>query len=172
MRLGTLNNKKDQKGFTLLEMLVACVILTIATVGVLCVVSFAIARSVGFGDQATRSTEYAQDKMEQLMALEFADTISDVTVYPTDTSGSMGCPNGLKIGPGSAPSIDPANPTPCYVDYADRSGTFSTSSANAVYERQWMVQGNTTIKTITVRVTPLKGFIAPSSVLVSQKQSN
>jgi len=151
-------------------MLFATVILTIAATGVLALFGSSMMVSSTQGDHGTRTTEYAQDKMEQLMTLNFSDTASDPTQYPTAASGG----HGLTAGG----SINPSSPATGYVDYITGDGTPTQSSTNAAYIREWLVadDGNTPhqIKTITVmvqKITEANGMIIPSTTLVSQKGS-
>jgi prepilin-type N-terminal cleavage/methylation domain-containing protein len=167
--------KRKQKGFTLLETLLAAAILVIAAAGILGLFGVALMQNSVEGDHGTRTTEYAQDKMEQLMALSLTDTTSDVTQYPTClaivTSTCAG--HGLTAGG----SVNPASPTTGYVDYIDGNGNPMTSATNAVYIREWLIVNDsnspTQIKTITVMVKKIieSGPIVPSTTLVSQKGS-
>jgi prepilin-type N-terminal cleavage/methylation domain-containing protein len=157
-----------QRGFTLLEMLFATVILTIAAAGVFALFGYSMMLSSSQGDHGTRTTEYAQDNMEQLMTLLFSDTASDPTQYPTASSGGVGLTGGG--------SIDPAHPATGYVDYIAGDGTPVQSSTNAAYIREWLIADDSNsphqIKTITVMVQKIaeaKGTILPSTTLVSQK---
>jgi prepilin-type N-terminal cleavage/methylation domain-containing protein len=160
--------RQRQQGFTLLEMLFATVILTIAAAGVFALFGSSMMISSSQGDHGTRTTEYAQDKMEQLMTLLFSDTNSDPTQYPTASSGGVGLTAGG--------SINPASPTTGYVDYITPDGTPVQSSANAAYIREWLIADDSNtphqIKTITVmvqKISEAKGMILPSTTLVSQK---
>jgi hypothetical protein len=91
-----------------------------------------------------RTTEYAQDKLEQLMALSFGDTTSDTRVFPATTAGGT----GLTAPGGSADTAAPANG---FVDYLDINGNVLASGggppANWYYMRVWQVEnvdpGNT-----------------------------
>src|SRR5262245_3444985 len=51
------------------------------------------------GHLAARTTEYAQDKMEQLLVLAFGDSVSDTRVFPAIDSGG----SGLAVGGSSNP---------------------------------------------------------------------
>lgn len=157
----------------MLETILAAAILIIAAAGILGLFGVALTQNSVQGDHGTRTTEYAQDKMEQLMALSLTDTTSNVTQYPTCLSvvTSTCAGNGLTAGG----SINPAAPVSGYVDYIDGNGNPMTSSPNAVYIREWMIANDsntpTQIKTITVMVKKIieSGPIVPSTTLVSQK---
>ncbi len=69
--------KQEEKGFTLLEVMVALVILIIGLMSVLSLVTSVI-RGNAFSNKMTTATILAQDKMEELMALRF-DTANDLT---------------------------------------------------------------------------------------------
>ncbi len=162
-------SRRREQGFTLLEVLIAATILLIVATGVLGLFSFAVVQNSAAGDHGTRVTEYAQDKMEQLMALSFADVGSDTTQYPTAATGGVGLTAGG--------SLTVSSPTSGYVDYIDSSGSPTTTAANGSYIREWLVVNDATgqLKTISVRVQKLRetqGTALPYTTLVSQKSSN
>jgi prepilin-type N-terminal cleavage/methylation domain-containing protein len=163
MHTGSKGRKRtDQRGFTLIEMMIACVVLLVGIVGVLSAFGVAIVQTSTQGDQATRTAEYAQDKMEQLMALEYADSQSDATQPITAPTGGVGLTAG-----GST-----STPTTGYADYVDNNGVASSAKpATVTYTREWTISEDTTlkIKTITVKVTANSGY--PTFTLVSQKCS-
>jgi len=165
------DQKGNDRGFSLLEVLFATTILAVVAAGVLGLFSVSLLRNTTSGDHGTRVTEYAQDKMEQLMALSFADSASDTTAYPTAASGGQGLTAGG--------SLNPSSPSAGYVDYITQTGNPSATSTGAAYIREWTiandVNGSPTLKTITVRVqkiTEVKGEMVPFTVLVSQKSVN
>src|SRR5690242_1790591 len=84
------NSSSRERGSTMLETVVALVILTIGVMGVMGLLTVAVTQNWNQGDRSTRTTEYAQDKMEQLLALNFTDGSSDTTVYPTASTGGTG----------------------------------------------------------------------------------
>jgi Tfp pilus assembly protein PilV len=161
-------SRKQEQGFTLLEVLIAALILFIVSAGVLGLLSFAMLQNNTGGEQGTRATEYAQDKMEQLMAMSFSDTASDTTTYPTNASGGV----GLTAGGG----INISSPVTGYVDYIDGTGSPTNVATGASYIREWLIVNSTAqIKTITVSVQQLsnaKGTAPASTVLVCQKNSS
>src|SRR5260370_26571493 len=75
---------------SLVEMMIASLVLLVGIVPLAGVFSVAVATNSGRGDIATRTTLNAQDKMEQLLALSFPDGSSNTTVYPTDTTAGAG----------------------------------------------------------------------------------
>jgi hypothetical protein len=114
------------------------------------------------GHLAARTTEYAQDKMEQLLALKFCDgptNGTDTTVFPAVVNaggtGLAGCNN-----PGANPptalaggSLSTSSPTAGYVDYLDASGNLVASTAAWEYIRVWQISvptGSAGLKQISV----------------------
>jgi Tfp pilus assembly protein PilW len=185
---------RSQRGVTLVETLVAGVVLMIVVVGLLPVFVFGLQTTNTAGDVATRTTEYAQDKMEQLLTLSavnlgsdgFNDGTSDTTHFPIVTNQTTGCTGtgantcglgGTMAVSTSIGSIPPAAPVTFFVDYLDVNGNLLPSSTTAYYTRQWKVSTDSTgtLKTITVVASSLqtagvKG-IAPSSTIVCVKAS-
>jgi type II secretory pathway pseudopilin PulG len=188
------NHARSQRGVTLVETMVASAILIIVVAGLLPVFAIGIRTTNQQGDISTRTTEYAQDKMEQLLTLSainlssdgYNDGMSDTTVFPTITDGSTGCTGtganicglgGTMVASSSIGSIPPAAPVKWFVDYLDVNGNLLTSSAGAYYTRQWKVTTNAanTTKTITIAATsllsPASSGLAPSTTLVCIKSS-
>ncbi len=160
-------------GFSLLETIFALLILLVVAAGVLPMGLMATKTSENQGHLVARTTEYAQDKMEQLMALSYGDSTSDTRVFPSaDTGGS-----GLTIG-GSA---DPTAPVAQYVDYLDANGNLFPAAnappADWYYMRVWAVGSpRANLKqiavTVTVRVSALGGLgSVPRSTVTALKSS-
>jgi prepilin-type N-terminal cleavage/methylation domain-containing protein len=126
----------NQKGFSLLETLVGLTLLLVVAAGMMPLAAVAFATSENQGHLSSRAAEYAQDKLEQLMALSYGDTTSDTRVFPaTDLGGS-----GLTIGGSS----NPAAPVAQYADYLDVDGALIPSADGAppqgwYYQRVWQV---------------------------------
>jgi Tfp pilus assembly protein PilW len=170
---------RSERGVTLVETLVAGAILMIVVVGLLPVFVFGLQITNTQGDVATRTTEYAQDKMEQLITLSsFTDGTTDTTRYPAVANGCAGFTCGLggsMTASSSIGSIPPAAAVTYFVDYLDINGNLLTSSTGAYYTRQWKITTDSTgnLKTITVVASSLQAAgvkgIAPSSTLVSVK---
>jgi Tfp pilus assembly protein PilV len=163
-----------QRGVTLIETMFAAIVLIIGVTGVMALFAVSISQNAGQGDVATRTAVYGQDKLEQLMELNFNDAASDTTQYPTASSGGTGL-GGTMAGSATVGGISPASPVTSYVDYLD-AGAQQTSSTGANYMRQWTISTNAAgnLKTITV-LTTVKNWngkgLAPSATLVCTKSN-
>ena len=168
------SKRHGEHGATLIETVVAMLILTIGVVGVMGALAVVVVQNWNQGDRATRTTEYAQDKMEQLLALNLNDGASNTAVYPTASSGGSGL-GGSMAGNATVGGVTSGSPVSQYVDYVDTSGNIQTSSTNALYIRQWSISTNAggNLKTITVvtraLVSAVNGGGAPSTTLVTMK---
>jgi hypothetical protein len=140
-----------QSGFSLLETVVAAGLMCAVSAGIMAVALAAITATENQGHLMARTSEYCQDKMEQLLALAFNDSSSNTTVVPTAATGGT----GLATGGGTNPS----SPASGYVDYLDSSGNVLTVNGNAApanwfYMRVWSIAagpgGSTNSKLITV----------------------
>ncbi len=153
-----------ERGTTILEVIIASSILVTLMAGLLSLVSLAISTTENQGHLAARTTEYAQDKMEQLVALAYNDTTSDTRTFPAGSSGG----SGLTVGGSSNTSA----PVALYVDYLEEDGDLcvaanancgapsgTTPPAGWYYKRCWEItQPSANLKQITVTVTIAYGF--------------
>jgi len=183
-----------ERGTSLIETMVAVALLFIIIAGLLPVFAIGVQTTNQQADLATRTTEYAQDKMEQLLTLNainltsdgFNDGTTDTTVFPSVTDGSTGCTGsgsntcglgGTMAANSSVGSVPPAAAVKYFADYLDVNGNLLTNSAGAYYTRQWKVttDSTATLKTITIVATAVQGAgvkgLAPSSTLVCVKSS-
>ena len=188
------NKERGECGTSLIETMMAILILIIVIAGLLPVFAIGVQTTNQQADLATRTTEYAQDKMEQLLTLNainltsdgFNDGTTDTTVFPSVTDGSTGCTGsgsntcglgGTMLASSSVGSVPPAAAVKYFADYLDVNGNLLTNSAGAYYTRQWKVTTDSTanLKTITIVATAVQGAgvkgLAPSSTLVCVKSS-
>ncbi len=163
---------RSEAGTSLMEVMIASAILITLMAGLMSMMALAIKTTENQGHLAARTTEYAQDKMEQLLALAFTDGVSDTRTFPATGSGG----SGLAVGG----SIDVNSPTALYVDYLDENGNLLTSTGTTApsgwfYKRVWKVEyitGSTTLKKITVATATSRGFggaMTPTSYLTVLK---
>lgn len=167
----------------LIETVIALGILLVAVVGVMVLAIVAITTTENQGHLQARNSEYAQDKMEQLLGLAFCDASTDTSVFPANpagTSGLGGCPVPLASpqtgGGGNAGSSDPANPVQGYVDYLDSTGNLVGANGGWYYKRVWQISmpaGTTNLKQITVTVQTKaqtgSGGLIPQSTVTALK---
>jgi len=170
------NRVPDVKGFSLVEVMVAMLILLISLGALLSMFTLAVGDNANQGESATRTTEFAQDKMEQLLALSFTDGSTDTTVFPPATTGGTGL-GGTMAASSTVGGTNPAAPVASYVDYLSPAGALLTSSSGAFYAREWSISTDSTakLKTVTVFVRALKSLgpgATPSTTLVCIKTNN
>jgi len=167
-QLRTLNS---ERGTTLIETVIATALLLVVMVGLLGMAALATVYTENHGHLEARTTEYAQDKMEQLLALVFTDSANNTVVFPATTSGG----SGLAVGG----STNPASPTNNYVDWLAADGSLLGGGTTAppawFYERVWQITSfSSGVKQITV-VTTVKssvgGAMIPKSTVVALKSS-
>jgi len=142
---------RSHAGFTLIETLCALGLLAVVAAGVLPLGLLATKVTENQGHLVARTTEYAQDKLEQLLALAYGDTTSDTRVFPATSAGGT----GLAVGG----STNTAAPVAGYVDYLDANGNVLAAGANApanwFYMRAWQVstpRANLKLVTVTAIV--------------------
>jgi hypothetical protein len=171
---------RGERGTTLIEVMIAAGLLMTLMAGLMGMSAVAISTTENQGHLSARATEYAQDKMEQLLALAYGDAISDTRTFPAGTSGGT----GLAAGGVSDPKATITTATQKYVDYLDQNGNLLTASgvtppSNWYYKRVWKIEGTAedatipaNIKRVTVAVTLSRGFggaTAATSVLTCLK---
>lgn len=161
----------SDRGMGLVETCVGATLVLVAAAALfpLGIVSTSITENEGH--LSARTTEYAQDKMEQLLALAYGDSTTDTRIFPATGTGGT----GLAVGG----SVDPTNPAAGYVDFLDANGSLLTSTGNTppagwMYMRLWQVTNpSTNLKQITVtsivavKVGPLGRM--PRATVVTQK---
>jgi prepilin-type N-terminal cleavage/methylation domain-containing protein len=152
-------------GFSLVEVLVATVILTVGLIAVAQMFVISTAQNMS-SRRVTTTAVLAQQKIEQLRALawgfdEFglpvSDYASDITVTPPTSAGGV----GLQASPGG--TLDDS--TTGYVDYLDQYGawvgTGATPPTGAIYVRRWSIDPLPTNPNNTLVFQVLVGRIAP-----------
>ena len=145
----------DQTGSTLIETAIASAILVVVMTGLLGMAAVATSITENQGHLSARTTEYAVDKMEQLLELTYGDAQSNTTVFPSINTGGT----GLAVGGSS----NPAAPVVGYTDYLDQSGNVlctvaapctATPPASWYYKRVWAVTvPSANLKQVTVTST-------------------
>jgi len=162
---------KSDRGTTLVETVIATSLLLVVMVGLLSMSALATMYTENHGHLEARVTEYAQDKMEQLLTLVYTDSVTDTVVFPAAPNGGT----GLAIG-GSTSTTAPVNG---YVDWLAQDGTLlgggTTPPAGWFYERVWKVEPLTAgVKQVTVTAT-VKSAVAnafiPKNAIVALKSS-
>ncbi|MBN2338754.1 MAG: hypothetical protein JXP48_09460 [Acidobacteria bacterium] len=155
---------KDQSGITIVESMIAILILLSGLLAIAQVMVVSVMASKTFGRDAGKTTAAAHDKMEELVGLQFTDISTNVTVTPPFSTDGVGLTAGGTIHPDA--------PVTGYVDYLDHVGV-RTSAGDAAYTRQWrIVNESASLKRIVVSVRSNESFqygTAPSTVLVTQK---
>jgi hypothetical protein len=177
--------RKSQAGLTVMETVIALAMLVIVATGVMGLATVAVSTTETQGHLAARTAEYAQDKMEQLLALHFCDggtsgtSGTDTTVFPAvfgAGTGLAGCSNMTTGVPQGGGSLSTTAPVAGYVDYLDASGNLVGSAANWEYIRVWQISvpaGSTGLKQISVRTQARRavggGLTLPESTVVVLK---
>ncbi len=166
---GLMASLKSESGVTLIETAIAGAILIVVLAGLLSMTSLATTYTENHGHLEARTTEYAQDKMEQLLALAYTDAQSDTVVFPVGSSGGT----GLALGG----SDDPAAPASGYVDWLAQDGSLLGGGTAApdgwFYERVWLVSSPSSgVKQISVTATvrsSVGNTLIPRSTVVALK---
>ena len=145
MRWAAFDSTDRERGFTLIEVLVALVVLSIMALGVAALFGVAI-RSVHAARNQTSTSALATEKMEQIRSLTWGfdrvETSLPVSDTTTDLSQTPPTDTGTGLNPSPADTLN-AN-TPGFVDYLDGRGqwvgTGATPPANAIYIRRWSIE--------------------------------
>jgi hypothetical protein len=160
---------RPDAGLSLLEVVIAMGILLVLALGLLPLGVIAVSTTENEGHLVARTTEYAQDKMEQLMALSFSDSTSDTTYFPAPDSGGTGMAEGG--------SVDPAAPVDGYVDWLAYDGELLHGGVEApsdwFYQRLWEITpvaaGLKQIKVVATVRAATGGEVVPKSTVVVLK---
>jgi len=147
----SLRTRKSQAGMSLLETMFAVFIVLVVAVNVMAMAFTAITTTENQGHLAARTAEYAQDKMEQLLALRYCDFSTNTAVFPSTPVGGTGLGNCVsqvtpvdpRVPGGTVGGLNPAAPVAGYVDYlcVDGSylGTNTCTVVNWYYARLWQI---------------------------------
>lgn len=161
----------SERGTTLIETTIATGILLVVMAGLLGMAALATTYTENHGHLEARTTEYAQDKMEQLLAIAYTDAVSNTITFPATPTGGT----GLALG-GSANTAAPVNG---YVDWLSQDGSLlgggAAQPATWFYERVWLVsQAFPGVKQISVTATVRSSVgraLVPRSTVVALKAS-
>lgn len=164
--------KNSQAGATLIETLIALTILLLVSSGVMSLAAVSMTTTENQGHLLARTTEYAQDKMEQLLALQYPDQRTDTTLFPSAVGTACPPACGLTLGGG----LNPLAPVAGYSDYVDTSGNPTVAAGNWQYVRVWQIsQAAPNLIQITVLTQVRNGVgqagLLPQSTVVSLKAS-
>ena len=138
----------SERGISLIETMIALGVLAVLAAGVMPLGLVASKTTENQGHLMARTTEYAQDKLEQLVVLSYGDASTDTRVFPAVDNGG----SGLAVGGSS----DPTAPVDLYVDYLDIDGNVLPANGNQApddwfYQRVWQVSSpRANLKQITV----------------------
>ncbi len=149
----------SERGITLLEVMVSFLLMAVGMVAALGLLTVAVMSSFRDNEGFTTATTQAQNKLEELVALDFEDGATDTTVSPPASSGGTGlC--GPMVPNTSCGSIVKGVMVEDFVDYLDESGQRLPSAASAHFMRQWQIRADSSarLKTISVRATQLNTF--------------
>jgi hypothetical protein len=147
----------SERGTTLIETAIALGILFVVMAGLLSMAALATSLTENQGHLGARTSEYAQDKMEQLLALTYGDATSNTAVFPAPVTGGT----GLAVGGSSNPAVVVTG----YVDWLDVNGNLlasvgTTAPTGWYYKRVWQISSpSTDLKQVTV-TTIVKSSIA------------
>src|SRR4051812_34755726 len=82
--------RRNDRGISLIETIFAVSLIAVVSLGILPLGVMATMTTENQGHLMARSTEYAQDKLEQLLALAFDDVIGDTRFFPASLGGGSG----------------------------------------------------------------------------------
>jgi prepilin-type N-terminal cleavage/methylation domain-containing protein len=158
------------RGFSLIEVLVASVVMTIALVA-LAQLSVVSIHTNQVARRTTFATVLASQKMEQLQALAWtfdgagaplSDTTTDTTVVPERSVGGTG------LAPSPTDAI--ARETPGYCDFLDSYGRSVAPDGAAVpmataYVRRWSIEALSAADALLIQVSVTPRGAGPSIVV-------
>jgi prepilin-type N-terminal cleavage/methylation domain-containing protein len=145
MRWGAFDSTDRERGFTLIEVLAALVVLSIMALGVAALFGVAI-RAVHAARSQTSTAALATEKMEQIRSLTWGFDLVETSLPVSDTTTNLSQTPATNTGTGLNPS--PAGTlnanTPGFVDYLDGRGQWVGTGAapppTAIYIRRWSIE--------------------------------
>jgi hypothetical protein len=166
-----LTSLRSERGTSLIETIIATSLLLVVMVGLLSMAALATVYTENHGHLEARTTEYAQDKMEQLLALVYTDAVTNTVVFPAAPTGGT----GMAVGG----SIDTSAPVNGYVDWLSQAGDLlgggTTPPTDWFYQRVWQITNLTAgVKQISVTTTvktSVGNALVPKSTVVALKSS-
>jgi len=136
------NLLRNSSGFSLVESIVASMVLIVAIAG-LAPLFVQSARSAADGRRTPVTLAAASSKLEQLLALAWTYDLSGMPVsdLTADTSRDPPAPGG-GTGLSLSPDDSLTRAAPGFVDYIDGSGRSvgPTPGNGALYSRRWLIQ--------------------------------
>src|SRR5881392_93420 len=81
---------KDEGGIGLIETLLAMLILTVGMAATLSLFALSMSGSHEQGNVGSRTTTYAEAKMEEILAVPYSNTTMNTAVWPTGAMGGIG----------------------------------------------------------------------------------
>ena len=165
----------SERGTTLIETMIAVGMLLVVMAGLLSMASLATNYTENHGHLEARTTEYAQDKMEQLLALAYGDTTANTVLDPANLVTQLTGGSGLgaaTINAGAASgNVNTAAPIALYVDWLANDGTplggGTAAPANWFYERVWEIKCISTVACTSNPVAGLKQITVTATVRTS-----
>ncbi|HYM22739.1 MAG TPA: hypothetical protein VEU08_06015 [Vicinamibacterales bacterium] len=138
----------SESGTTLIETMIAVGMLLVVMAGLLSMASLATTYTENHGHLEARTTEYAQDKMEQLLAIAYGDTASNTVLdsinVVTQPAGGSGLGAASINAGATSGGTNTAAPVDQYVDWLASDGTplggGTTAPATWFYQRVWEIK--------------------------------
>ncbi len=172
-----MNTSSHESGFGLVDTMLAVLLGLMAIAALGGVIVQATVGNRNQGQETTRATVYAQDKMEALLALNITQCAQSSGSQPATCNTTGNTANGWTQGLLAGGTLSPvaadcpdSGPSVGYVDYLDSAGvqmagnscatlSSSTGSTQPAYVRQWQIADlptwGPTLKQITVAVFSL-----------------
>lgn len=143
--------RSAEGGLTLIETMVAAVVLLVGVVAMMGMFGVAVTQNQDQGKLAVQAATYGQNKLQQLESLPFLDSSSNTSVWPPVSTGGTGLCGAMAPGT-TCGGIDPSAPVTGFIDYLDTNGNPVAGLAGAAFVRQWEIATDATgtLKTITV----------------------